>query len=120
MEGALRQEEERWQQRIETETRKREEAKKCMRKQRDDALKAKEEQRARKVAEGKAELQHNINLDEAAHREDEERRTKRLQQGRELAQLYLGEMVSGMHTTTQYFGGVGEFWTLWEVNTAST
>ncbi|VDK23454.1 unnamed protein product [Taenia asiatica] len=92
MEGALRQEEERWQKRIETEARKREEAKECMRKQREDALKAKEERIARQVAEGKADLQHSINLDEAAHREDEERRAKRLQEGRELAQLYLEEM----------------------------
>ncbi|KAL5109691.1 hypothetical protein TcWFU_000443 [Taenia crassiceps] len=92
MEGALRQDEERWRQRIEAEARKREEVKECLRRQREDALKAKEKQIARQVAEGKAELQHNIELDEAAHREDEERRAKRLQEGRELAQLYLKEM----------------------------
>ncbi|CDS39724.1 conserved hypothetical protein [Echinococcus multilocularis] len=92
MEGALRLEEEKWQKRIEAEARKREEAKESMKKQREDAMRVKEEQMAREVEDGRAELQHNINLDEAAHREDAERSAKRLQDGRELAQIYLEEM----------------------------
>ncbi|VDM30757.1 unnamed protein product [Hydatigera taeniaeformis] len=92
MEISAKQEEERWHQRIEAEARKREEAKECMRKQREDALKAREERMAHQMEEGRAELQHNISLDEAAQREDEERRAKRLQEGKALAHLYLEEM----------------------------
>ncbi|KAH9283557.1 hypothetical protein ECG_03657 [Echinococcus granulosus] len=95
MEGALRQEEEKWQKRIEGEAGKREEAKESMKKQREDAMRVKEERMSREVEDGRAELQHNINLDEAAHREDAERSAKRLQDGKELAQIYLEEMVIG-------------------------
>ncbi|KAM7540224.1 hypothetical protein Aperf_G00000022193 [Anoplocephala perfoliata] len=90
--AAVEQDNAKWNQRVESEVRKKQEALNAIEAYRVSVLKAKEDFKARQTEEAKEDLKKLLEMDEKTHREDEERKALRLQENRELVQIYLDEI----------------------------
>lgn len=92
--AAAEQDNTKWNQRVESEARKKQEALDAIEAYRISVLQAKEDLKARQMKETKEDLRRLLELDEKTRREDEERKARHLQENRELAQNYLDEMAN--------------------------
>ncbi|VDD76121.1 unnamed protein product [Mesocestoides corti] len=92
-EKAVKQMDAKWRQREELKEQQRLEAMAAIEAHRLATLKAHADARANQREADKADLKRRIAMDEAAHREDAELRAKRLEEGRQLANLYKQGMI---------------------------
>lgn len=89
----MKEDDDRWNRRIEEECRKQNETIKGIEAYREKVMKERDEQRIRNAEKAKGELRRLQEMDEKNRLEDEERKAVNLQKSRELVQLYMEEMV---------------------------
>lgn len=92
-----------WNKRVEDEIRKKEDTFKEIEEHRLKILRENEELRVRHAEEAKEELKRLQELDEKNRFEDEKRKIQNRQKGRELAQIYLEEMVINQNFMLIYY-----------------